>query len=100
MEVGLRETVLRRARLASDSGLHGIVCSPLEVALVRPALRAAMEIVTPGIRPPDWAADDQKRTATPASAIAAGSTKLVIGRPITHADSPPDAFDAIAASLG
>jgi len=96
----LEETVVRRARLASEIGLTGIVCSPLEVALAKPAMRDGMEIVTPGIRLASAVADDQKRVATPASAIASGATRLVIGRPITQAPDPAAAYDAIAASLG
>lgn len=99
VDLPLDETVVRRARLAAGSGLYGIVCSPLEVALARPALRKGMGVVTPGVRP-RWATqDDHGRTATPADAIAAGATQLVIGRPITGADDPAAAFDRIVASL-
>lgn len=93
------EVVSKRARMASDLGLAGIVCSPQEVAHIKPGVRLDLEIVTPGIRPSGARGDDQKRTATPAQALAAGATRLVIGRPITGADDPCAAYEAIAATL-
>ena len=94
------EVVTKRARLASELGLSGIVCSPHEVSEVKRLLRPGLEIVTPGIRPSRHEADDQKRTATPNEALSAGATRLVIGRPITAAADPCAAYDGIAAAIG
>ena len=82
------ENVMRLATLASQSGMDGVVCSPKEVTALRESLGNDFALVTPGIRPAGSAADDQRRTLTPAEAIAAGSSYLVIGRPITQADNP------------
>ena len=89
------EQVPRLARLAVDAGAGGIVCSPAEVAAVRAAVGADVAIVVPGIRPAGSAADDQSRTATPAAAMAAGASHLVVGRPITNADDPAAAAAAL-----
>jgi orotidine-5'-phosphate decarboxylase len=93
--------VARLARLARESGLDGVVCSPQEIALVRRECGADFLIVTPGIRGASAASapDDQKRTATPAGAMAAGANYLVIGRPITGASDPAAAADGIAAEI-
>lgn len=82
------ENVMRLAALASQSGMDGVVCSPKEVTALRESLGKDFALVTPGIRPAGSAADDQRRTLTPAEAVAAGSSYLVIGRPITQADDP------------
>jgi orotidine-5'-phosphate decarboxylase len=82
------ENVMRLAALASSSGMDGVVCSPKEVAALRESIGNDFALVTPGIRPSGSATDDQRRTLTPAEAIAAGSSYLVIGRPITQADAP------------
>lgn len=87
------------ANLANDSGLDGIVCSPKEIALVRANLGEEFKLVVPGIRPAGSAAGDQKRVMTPADAVSAGASVLVIGRPITQADDPAVAAQAIANSL-
>jgi len=93
--------VLRLAALARDAGAGGLVCSPLEVASVREAFPAGV-LVVPGIRPGGLSAgggDDQSRTATPATAVRLGADRLVIGRPITRADDPPAAAEAIAEEI-
>lgn len=99
---GIAETtaqqVVRLAKLARGCGLDGIVCSPLEVAAVRAAWPDAY-LVVPGIRPEGSGKDDQKRSATPAAALAAGASMLVIGRPITAADDPAAAAAAIQRAL-
>ena len=77
-----------RAALAAASGLGGIVCSPKEIAAVRARIGADMSIVTPGIRPGGAEMGDQKRAATPASAIGDGADYLVVGRPISQAADP------------
>ena len=92
--------VERLARLAVRAGLRGLVCSPLEVALLRRVLPAAIQLVTPGIRAEGDAVGDQKRTLSAREAIAAGSSWLVIGRPICAAPSPRAAAERILASLG
>jgi orotidine-5'-phosphate decarboxylase len=93
--------VVRLARLAQDAGLDGVVASPHEVTEIRRACGPDFVIVTPGIRggSATTGPDDQQRTATPAGAIAAGSSYLVIGRPITAAADPRAAAVAIGAEL-
>ncbi|MEX2271621.1 MAG: orotidine-5'-phosphate decarboxylase [Vicinamibacterales bacterium] len=91
--------VVRLARLARESGLDGVVCSPQEIGLVRAACGSDFLIVTPGIRGADDAKGDQVRTATAAGAMQAGADYLVIGRPITAASDPAMAADRIAATL-
>lgn len=92
--------VERLARLAVRSGLRGLVCSPLELPVLRPVLPAEVRLVTPGIRPAGTEAGDQKRTLGPREAVAAGADWLVIGRPILVAPDPRAAAEAILASLG
>ena len=94
------ENVLRLAALAESSGLDGVVCSPLEAAALRERLGGDFLLVTPGVRPASASLDDQKRVMTPADAMAAGATHLVVGRPITAAEDPVAALQAINASLG
>ena len=90
--------VPRLAALARAAGANGIVTSPQEVASVRAAWPEG-QLVVPGIRPAGSATGDQKRTLTPAEAMAAGASVLVIGRPITAAPDPAAAARSIAASL-
>ena len=92
----LEELVTERAEVAVQCGLDGVVASPHEVARIRRCLGAEPVIVTPGIRPEGADAGDQKRPATPSSAIAAGASYLVVGRPIRTAADPRGAADAIA----
>jgi len=82
------ERVLERAKSAQQAGLDGVVSSAQEAALLRQELGSKFVIVTPGIRPADTDAGDQKRVETPASALRAGASYLVIGRPIVKADDP------------
>jgi orotidine-5'-phosphate decarboxylase len=89
------EMVLRLATLARDSGLDGVVCSAQEAALLRERCGKEFCLVTPGIRPAQAALDDQSRVMTPQEALKAGSSYLVIGRPITKADDPLAALAAI-----
>ena len=86
------EMVLRLARLAQDSGLDGVVCSAMETALLRRHCGSKFSLVTPGIRPLDASLDDQSRVMTPEEALMAGSSYLVIGRPITRAVDPLQAL--------
>lgn len=89
------DNVLRLAALAQESGLDGVVCSPREIEPLRRTISTGFQLVTPGIRPQWAAAGDQKRVLTPAEAIAAGASHLVIGRPITGAPSPLEALSRI-----
>jgi len=91
--------VPRLAELAATAGIGGCVCSPLEVAALRAAHPEPFALITPGIRPAGAAHGDQQRVLTPAQAIAAGSSQLVIGRPITAAADPAAAFAACCAAL-
>jgi orotidine-5'-phosphate decarboxylase len=87
--------VLRLAKLAKDSGLDGVICSPQEVKSLRVALGADFILMVPGVRP-SWAdANDQKRVMTPRDAMQAGASYLVIGRPITGARDPTQAAQKI-----
>lgn len=90
--------VARLAGLAAAAGADGMVCSPHEVAAARARWPEGFMVV-PGVRPAGAAADDQKRVMTPAEALAAGATALVVGRPVTAAADPAAAAAAIAASL-
>jgi orotidine-5'-phosphate decarboxylase len=91
--------VLERARQAKVAGLDGVVCSVQEAAAVRRECGRDFLIVTPGIRPADSDVGDQKRVDTPAGAIKAGASFLVVGRPIVKAKSPKDAAMKILAEM-
>jgi orotidine-5'-phosphate decarboxylase len=86
------EMVLRLAQLSRDSGLDGVVCSAQEAALLREHCGKEFCLVTPGIRPAQASLDDQSRVMTPQAALQAGSSYLVIGRPITKAADPLQAL--------
>lgn len=96
---GVEDQVVRLARLAQDSGLDGVVCSPREIAPIRRACGPDLILLVPGIRPAGAALGDQKRVMTPREAVDAGATYLVIGRPITEAPDPRAAAEEIARSL-
>ena len=93
------DNAVRLAMLAQISGLGGVVASPHEVAAIREACGSGMLIVVPGIRPEGSEAGDQRRTTTPAAAIAAGADYIVVGRPVTDASDPRAAALAIVDSL-
>lgn len=93
------EQVLRLAQLAADNGMDGVVCSAQEASILRDRIGPHFVLVTPGIRPVGDNADDQKRILSPVEAIAAGSSYLVMGRPITKADSPKEKLAEVSASL-
>jgi orotidine-5'-phosphate decarboxylase len=102
-ELGISEPVpthvRRLAALAAAAGIGGCVCSPLEVADLRQTHPEPFALVTPGIRPTGTAAGDQARVMTPAQAIAAGASQLVVGRPISAAADPAGAFAACCREL-
>ena len=100
IEEPLSAYVPRLAQLAAAAGIGGCVCSPLEVAALRAAHPEPFALVTPGIRPAGAALGDQQRVLTPAQAVAAGASQLVIGRPITAAPDPAAAFAACCLELG
>ena len=87
--------VERLAHLTAQSGLDGVVCSAQEAVMLRAGLPREFYLVTPGIRPADAASGDQKRIMTPVDALTAGSSHLVIGRPITQSANPAATCAAI-----
>lgn len=92
---GPPDAVRKLATLAQAAGVPGMVCSPQEVALIRSILGPGPMLVVPGIRPTGSDLGDQRRTATPAAAIADGASMLVIGRPVTRSPDPLAAFESI-----
>jgi orotidine-5'-phosphate decarboxylase len=97
MSVG--DLVAQRARQALEAGIDGLVCSPEEVKNLRAIVGDRLALVTPGIRPAGSDAGDQKRIATPSSAIASGADYLVVGRPVVAAADPKAAAEAIIAEI-
>lgn len=99
LDIEPMEQVERLASLALASGMDGVVCSARESARIRELCGDSFLKVTPGIRPASGEAGDQRRIMTPADAMAAGSTHLVIGRPVTQADDPMAALVSIEQEL-
>ena len=103
VELGIQQSpadlALHLAQMAKDSALDGVVCSAQEAAAMRKNLGNEFLLVTPGIRPSGSAADDQRRIMTPVDAMRAGSSYLVIGRPITQSDDPVSVLRAINSEL-
>jgi orotidine-5'-phosphate decarboxylase len=90
------EAVPRLAELAVRCGCPAVVCSPLEAAALRARLGPSVELICPGVRPVAFSsADDQARVATPAAAMAAGATRIVVGRPITRSEDVAAAARAV-----
>jgi orotidine-5'-phosphate decarboxylase len=102
VDLGINRTVSEQAvalgKLAISSGIDGMVTSAHEAKALRDAFPEAL-LVTPGIRMPDGDIGDQKRVATPAFAVEQGSTHLVVGRPIMHAEDPAAVTEAILAEI-
>ena len=98
-EVSPAEQVKKLAQLTADSGLDGVVCSAKEAVMLRETHNDAFLLVTPGIRPAGADVGDQKRVMTPVDAIDAGVSYLVMGRPITQAENPLAALQAVNQSL-
>ena len=90
--VSLIDSVIHYAKLAQAAGLDGVVCSPLEAQAIKEATSDNFLRVTPGIRPNDAKSDDQKRIATPTIAKQIGATHIVVGRPVTRAENPIQAY--------
>ena len=99
VEAPVADEADRLARLAKDNGIDGVVCSPQEAARMRELLGEDALVVTPGVRPAGAALGDQSRVATPSEALARGASHIVVGRPITSADDPVAAYEAIVAEL-
>ncbi|MBN1578494.1 MAG: orotidine-5'-phosphate decarboxylase [Chitinispirillaceae bacterium] len=95
VEITLQEYVRHLALQAVEAGIDGIVCSAADLSVVAPVLPDHYTVITPGIRPAGRDAHDQKRIATPATAIQAGATILVLGRAVTAADDPGIAAQTI-----
>ena len=91
----ISDHVVKLAKLAKEAGVDGVVASPLEAKLIRQACGEDFLIVTPGIRPSFAATNDQKRIATPSSALQDGASRIVVGRPITQAENPQEAVRLI-----
>lgn len=93
------EQVLRLARLTQEAGLPGVVCSALELPMLRREFGTDFLTLVPGIRPAGAAAGDQKRIMTPVQAAAAGASYIIVGRPIVAAPDPAAAAQAVLAEL-
>jgi len=102
--VGISRSAEEQVRLlgsmATNSGIDGLVCSPLELPILRRTLGLAPFLVTPGIRYPEAASDDQNRVMTPAQAAAAGASAIVVGRPILKAQDPAAMTRRIRQEIG
>jgi orotidine-5'-phosphate decarboxylase len=96
---GVADLVARRAAQAREAGLDGLILSAQEVSAMRARFGQDIILVTPGIRPAGADIDDQKRTMTPAAAICAGADHLVVGRPLSRAENPREAAEAIIAEI-
>lgn len=99
LSLPLEEQVARLAKLATNAGANGIVCSPYEICMVREACGKNVLIVTPGVRMPDESAHDQKRVKTPMDALNDGADFVVMGRSLTEANAPLDVVKRIEDGL-
>ena len=92
IEKPIDEVVMHYAKCASDAGLDGVVCSPLEAGKVKSVCGSGFLTVTPGVRFDDGSKGDQVRVTTPARAKEIGSDYIVVGRPVTKAENPLEAY--------
>jgi orotidine-5'-phosphate decarboxylase len=99
VQLSPKDQVMHLAELAQTCGLDGVVCSAQEASALKSRLGADFKLITPGIRLPNSAADDQRRIVSPADAVALGSDYLVIGRPITQSAQPLETLQQINHSL-
>ncbi|HFI0248178.1 TPA: orotidine-5'-phosphate decarboxylase [Streptococcus suis] len=95
IQTSLQDAVVHYAQKAAQAGLDGVVCSAHEVSLIKAATSSDFVCLTPGIRPAGGEVGDQKRVMTPAEATRIGSDYIVVGRPITRAENPYQAYLAI-----
>ena len=95
----IKEQVVALAKLAQEAGMDGVVASPQEVKMIKAVCGEDFLIVTPGVRPYNAEVNDQSRIATPKMALLDGATHLVVGRPITKANNPKEAAEAILAEM-
>lgn len=100
VHLSTEEAVLKLCELGIKNGMQAFVCSPMEIEPIRKRFGEDVTLVTPGIRPQWSAKGDQKRVFTPKMAVEAGSNFLVIGRPITRAENPGEAFNRILTEIG
>lgn len=99
LDIDPQEQVKRLALLTKESGLDGVVCSAQEASMLKSLCGTDFKLVTPGIRPSFAQQGDQRRVMTPADAMSVGVDYMVIGRPITQADSPLEALSLIEAEI-
>ncbi len=99
IDASISDTIVHYARNAKEAGLDGVVCSPLESQMVHEACGAEFLTVTPGVRFADGEVADQVRVTTPARAREIGSDYIVVGRPITAAASPVEAYNRCMAEF-
>ncbi len=97
-QISTPEEVVKRAKLAKDCGVDGVISSPLEISLIKKECGKGFNVVTPGIRPAK-ADDDQKRVASPEIAVKEGADFIVVGRPIIEAPDPEEAAKNIFESI-
>jgi orotidine-5'-phosphate decarboxylase len=97
-QIATPEEVLRRAKLTKSCGIDGVIASPLEISIIKKGCGADFNVVTPGIRPVKIE-DDQKRVATPESAVRQGADFIVVGRPIIEAQNPAEAAKNICETV-
>ena len=95
----MNDRIKRLATVSLEAGCDGLICSPADLPAVRSAVGYEMLLITPGVRPSGSAGDDQRRVATPKSAMNDGADYLVVGRPITKSDNPSVAIKTIAQEL-
>ena len=99
LTIGCAVAAAGLAAAADFDGSRNLLCAPTDLGAVRAALGSQILVVTPGVRPKSAAADDQRRVATPASAMSDGADFLVVGRPITKAANPATAYATIVKEL-